>query len=132
MGESITMTGSRFEAYETGIHILFHGEAIVTGIKADSQGNWKGSFEVPEMRAGTYSVIAEGESTAKGDIRELNFKIEPGIVLSPDEGYVGMNVTATGRGFAAGKDVVIKYDGRQLATAGTNDKGSFDAKFCYA
>jgi hypothetical protein len=129
VGDTITMTGSRFAAYENGIHILFHGEAIVTGIKADSQGDWKGSFEVPEMPASTHSVIAEGESTAKEDIRELNFKIEPGIVLSPDAGYVGMNLTAIGRGFAAGKDVVIKYDGRQLATAGTNDKGSFEASF---
>jgi hypothetical protein len=129
VGDTITMTGSRFAAYENGIQILFHGEAIVTGIKADFQGDWERDFEVPEMPARTYSIIAEGESTAKEDIGELNFKIEPGIVLSPGEGYVGMNVTATGRGFAAGKDVVIKYDGSQLATAGTNDKGSFEASF---
>jgi hypothetical protein len=38
VGESITMTGSRFVASERGIQILFHGEVIVTGIKADSQG----------------------------------------------------------------------------------------------
>jgi hypothetical protein len=129
VGDIITMTGSRFAAYESGIQILFAGEAIVTGIKADSQGDWEGSFEVPEMPARTYSVIAKGESTPKEDISELNFKIGPGIMLSPDEGYVGMNLTATGRGFAASKDVVIKYDGSQVATAGTNDKGSFEISF---
>ena len=37
VGESITVTGSRFAAYESGIQILFYGEAIVTDIKADSK-----------------------------------------------------------------------------------------------
>jgi hypothetical protein len=129
VGESITMTGSRFAAYESGIQILFHGEAIVTGIKADSRGNWEGSFEVPEIPARTYSVTAEGKQTRKEGISELNFKIEPGIVLSPDAGYLGMNLTATGRGFAANEDVNITYDGRQVATAGTNDKGSIEISF---
>ena len=61
MGESITMTGSRFEANEKGIQILFDGQAVVTDIKADAQGYWEESFEVPEMPPGTYSVTAEGE-----------------------------------------------------------------------
>jgi len=129
VGESITMTGSEFAAYESGIQILFADQPVVTGIKANAQGDWEESFNVPEMRAGTYRVIAEGESTAKEDMSELNFKIEPGIVLSPDAGHVGMNVTATGRGFAASKDVVIKYDGSQAVTATTNATGSFVASF---
>ena len=129
MGDTITMTGSRFVAYEKNIQILFDGEAIVTGIKADAQGNWEGSFEVPEMPAGTYSVTAEGESTKKEDFSELSFEIEPDIVLPPDEGYVGMNLTVTGHGFATNKDVVVMYDGNQKATATTNDTGSFKAIF---
>ena len=59
------------------------------------------------MPMGMYSVTAGGEQTKKEDISELNFKIEPGIVLSLDEGYVGMNLTAIGRGFAANEDVDI-------------------------
>jgi hypothetical protein len=47
MGDAIMMTGSRFVAYEKNIQILFDGEAVVTGIKADSQGEWEESFEVP-------------------------------------------------------------------------------------
>jgi hypothetical protein len=130
MGDTITMTGSRFVAYEKNIQILFDGEAIVTGIKADAQGNWEGSFEVPEMPAGTYSVTAEGESTKKEDFSELSFEIKPDIVLPPDEeGYVGMNLTVTGHGFAANKDVAIMYDSNQKATATTNDTGSFVASF---
>ena len=129
VGESIMMTGSRFMAYEKNIQILFDREAVVTGIKADSQGNWEASFQVPEMPTGEYSVTAEGEQTKKEDISELSFTIKPGLVLSPDEGYVGMNLTVTGQGFAANEDMDIMYDGSQVATAETNDKGSFEASF---
>jgi hypothetical protein len=129
VGDTLTMTGSRFVAYEKNIQILFDGEAMVTGIKADSQGDWAGSFEVPEMPAGTYSVTTEGESTSTEDINELNFNIESDIVLPPDEGHVGMNLTVTGQGFAVNKDVVIMYDDSQVETASTNDKGSFEVSF---
>ncbi|MGA8848398.1 MAG: hypothetical protein WB564_01025 [Dehalococcoidia bacterium] len=129
VGDIITITGSEFVAYEKGIQILFAGQAVVTDIKANAQGDWEESFEVPEMPMGMYSVTAGGEQTKKEDVSELNFKIEPGIVLSLDEGYVGMKLTATGRGFSASEDVNIMCDGRQVATAGTNNKGSFEASF---
>lgn len=129
VGESITMMGSRFAANEKGIQILFDGQAVVTDIKADTHGDWEKSFEVPEMPTGTYSVIAEGEWTKKEDIIALSFAIKPGIVLSANEGHVGMDLTVTGRGFAANEDVVIMYNDSQVATATTNDKGSFEASF---
>jgi hypothetical protein len=129
VGDSIPMTGSRFVADEKDIQILFDGQAVVTGIKADSQGDWEASFKVPEMPTGTYSVTAQGEWTKKEDISALSFEIEPGIVLSLAEGHVGMNLTVTGHGFAANKDVNIMYDGNQKATATTNDTGSFKAIF---
>jgi hypothetical protein len=128
-GENITMTGSRFVANERGIKILFDGEALVTHIEADYEGNWEESFEVPNMPTGEYSVTAEGEQTRKEDLSELSFKIGSNIILSPDEGYVGMNLTVTGRGFASNEDVDIMYDGNQIATAETNDKGSFYVSF---
>jgi hypothetical protein len=129
VGESITVTGSRFTANEKDIKILFDGGSVVTDIKADNQGGWEESFQVPEMPTGTYSVTAEGELTPEEDSIELSFEIKPDIVLSPDEGYAGMNLTVTGHGFAADKNVVVKYDGSQKATATTNDQGSFEASF---
>jgi len=129
VGENITMTGSRFAANEGDIQILFDGEAVVTDIRANDEGNWEESFEVPEMPTGDYSVTTEGEQTRKEDFGELSFEIEPDIIPSPDEGYVGVNLTVTGRGFAADEDVNITYDGVQAATAETNDKGSFNVSF---
>jgi len=131
MGESITMTGSRFTAYEKNIQIWFDGQSVVTDIKADAQGDWEESFEVPEMPAGEYSVRAEGEWTRKEDVSGLSFEIKPDIVLSLVEGHVGMNLTVTGHGFAANEDMVIMYEDEdnQVATARTNTTGSFDASF---
>ena len=129
VGESITVTGVRFTTNEMNIRILFAGEGVVTDIKADAQGNWEESFRVPEMPGGTYGVTVEGDQTPKGEIGGLLFEIEPDIALSPEEGYAGMDLTATGHGFAANKNVVVKYDGSQKATAMTDDQGSFEASF---
>jgi len=129
VGDTITMTGSRFTAYEEGIKILLDGEAVVTDIKANSEGEWEESFEVPEKSAGIYSITAEGEQTSKEDVGELSFEIGVNIVVSPAEGHVGTGVTVTGVGFVVGEEVVIIYDGSQVASAETNDKGSFEASF---
>ena len=129
VGESITMTGSGFATNERDIKILFDGQAVVTEIRADDTGYWEENFKVPERPKGEYSVTAEGERTEKEDINELSFEIEPGIVLSPDEGHVGMNLTVTGGGFPTNKDVDIMYGGSQVATAKTNAKGSFEVSF---
>ncbi len=129
VGESITMTGSGFAANERDIKILFAGQAMVTDIRADAVGYWEEDFEVPEMPKGTYTVTADGERTKKEDITALSFEIKPGIVLSPDEGHVGMDLTVAGRGFAANKNVAIKYDDSQVETTETNNKGSFEVSF---
>jgi len=81
------------------------------------------------MPAGGYEVTAEGEKTNREDMSELLFEIQPHVVLSPDEGHVGINLTVTGHAFAANEYVVIMYDGSQVTTATTNDKGSFDVSF---
>jgi hypothetical protein len=129
VGDTITMMGSRFAASERDIKILFDGQAVVTDIEANPQGDWEASFEVPEMPTGEYSIIAEGQQTKKEDISEFSFEIEPDIMLSPTEGHMGTDLTITGRGFAADENVNITYDGSQIATATTNDKGSFDVSF---
>jgi hypothetical protein len=129
VGKTITMTGNRFAANERGIKILFDGEAVVTDIKANAQGEWEGNFEVPEMPTGEYSVTAEGEQTDKEDLGELSFEIEPDILLSAYQGHVGMDLTVTGCGFAANEDVNIIYDDSHVTTIETNDQGSFAAGF---
>ena len=133
VGDEIEMTGSGFESEERDITILFDGQAVATEIRADETGYWEGSFDVPEMPAGEYSVTAEGEQTPREDISALTFEIEPDLLLSPDRGHVGTNLTVTGRGFAADKNVVIEYDETEVeeltGTPRTNDDGIFEVSF---
>jgi len=129
VGDNITMTGSGFYAGERDIKILFAGEEAVTEVRADDRGYWEEVFKVPEMPTDTYSVTAEGEWTKQRDLDALSFEIEPGILLSPDQGHVGMNLTVTGRGFAINEDVSIMYDDSQVKTATTDAKGSFETSF---
>jgi hypothetical protein len=129
VGDAITMSGSRFATNENGITILFDDQAVVTDIEANSEGEWEEGFDVPEMPAGEHSVTAEGEHTSKEDVGGLSFEVQPDIVLSPAEGHVGTNVTVVGHGFAASTGVNISYNSGLVATAETNDLGSFDVSF---
>lgn len=129
-GENIIVTGNGFYAQDRYIKILFDGTEVETEIiRADENGYWQESFEVPEMPNGDYGVTSEGEVTQQEDISPLTFTIGPGVVLLPDEGHVGTNLTVIGHGFVTDGDVVIKYDGSQEATATTDDKGSFEVSF---
>lgn len=128
-GQRIEVSASGFTPNERGIRILFDGEAAATGILADDRGYWEESFHLPELPQGEYSLTAEGDRTRKEEIGELTFQIKPAIVLRPDQGHVGMNVTAAGRGFPADEEVVILYDGSPIATATADAQGSFDADF---
>jgi hypothetical protein len=129
VGDNITMTGNGFYAEERDIQILFAGEAVVTEARADERGYWEEVFKVPEMPTGTYSITAEGEWTKQRDLNALSFEIEAGILLFPDQGHVGMNLTVTGCGFAINEDVVIMYDDSQIKTATTDANGSFEVSF---
>ena len=128
-GDTVTMTGSKFAVSERGIEILFDGEVVAGDIKADSEGEWQASFDVPQMPAGEYSVTAEGDYTSKEDVGELSFEIQPEFMLSDDQGHVGMDLTVTGRGFPAYEDVIILYDDSQVAIAETDGEGAFEASF---
>jgi hypothetical protein len=129
VGESVLMTGSRFGAYEKDIEILFDGQAVVTGIKADGQGNWEETFDVPAMATGNHTVTASGSETPEEDVVGLGFEIRSDIVLSPTMGHVGTNVTVTGYGFAGDRVVSIMYDGSPEATATTDNEGNFEVSF---
>jgi hypothetical protein len=101
----------------------------VTGIKANSNGDWEATFQVPEMPAGNYVVTTEGEQTKREDAGQLGFHIGGYMAISPSEGHVGTDVTVTGNGFAVSQDVHIMYDGNEVTTAETDDGGNFDASF---
>jgi len=128
-GESVAVTGRGFATSERDITILFGGEAVKAQIRADTTGYWREILGVPERPKGTYNVTAYGESTPRGAVSAVNFNITPRLLLPSSEGHVGTNLTVTGGGFAANRDVDVMYDGGQVVTGRTDSKGSFNVTF---
>jgi hypothetical protein len=128
-GEGVAVTGRGFAAGERDITMLFGGEAVKTQLRADTAGYWRESFQVPERPKGTYNVTAYGESTPSSAVSAVNFNISPSLLLSPGEGHVSTNLTVTGKGFAANKDVDATYDGSKIVTGRTDSKGNFNVTF---
>jgi hypothetical protein len=132
LAESIAIIGTGFDGEDSYIKVLFAGEETETDpeiIRADENGDWEATFEVPDVPAGTYIVTAEGLSTRRADVNNIAFTIASGLVLSPAEGHVGMNLTVTGGGFTPDKPVVMKYDGGEVDTSRTDEGGGFEASF---
>jgi len=132
VGQTIAISATGFGANERNIRIVIDGKAVTTvpaSITADGTGRWNATFTVPEMPDGEYSLTAGGDHTGQSDVGEITFEIRPTLVLSPDEGHAGIEVTATGRGFAAGKDVAILYDETRVAAVTADADGSFEVTF---
>jgi len=123
-GTTVTVRGSGFEEDEEDIDILFDGKKVKENIMADEDGCWEGTFEVPQAAADTYDVTAEGETTDKADIDEVEFEVVPGISLSPTEGHVGTSLTVSGSGLPASTTVTVTYDGVNQSTGITTAEGS--------
>jgi hypothetical protein len=125
VGDTLTVKGSGFQEEERRIRILFDSTVVADDIRADEEGAWEETFTLPEMPKGEYDVTAEGDETDKDDIRAASFEVKAGLVLSPITGHVGTELTVSGSGFAADKEVIIKYDETQKATGTTDGLGSF-------
>jgi len=129
VGDSITVTGNGFDASEIGISVTYDGSQVGLGTSADAYGAWTITFDVPASAKGEHNIDAYGSYTSAADIAEKEFTISHKATLTPTEGYVGISLSVSGTGFAANQGVSIKYDGTQVATATSDNKGSFSASF---
>jgi len=127
VGDSITVTGSGFDASETGIGVTYDGTQVGPGTNADAYGAWTVTFDVPASAKGGHKIDAYGSSTSAGEIADKEFTVGPKAALTPAEGYVGISLSMSGTGFVASQVVSIKYDATQVATATSDSKGSFSA-----
>ena len=130
-GSSVTVIGSGFAAGETGITITFDGNQVASGISANSQGNWRGTFTVPASSLGSHTVRAGGSITQAVSLGGTNFGVTPGITLNPASGYVGGTVQISGSGFAANSPLTFTYDDNEIPAEGatTDATGSFVKSF---
>ncbi|MBI2979662.1 MAG: IPT/TIG domain-containing protein [Chloroflexi bacterium] len=127
-GTEVMVTGSGFRVSRL-ITITFNNSTIATAT-SDNSGAFTASFKVPVLAATTYKVEAsDGTNNAEAD-----FSIATSAGISPatsaaSPGHVGMQLTVSGSGFAAGGMVTVSYDGKPIATAPVSSDGKFSAIF---
>lgn len=123
IGDEITVKGSGFDAVRQCAVLWDNAQVAV--VNTDATGSVSLSFKVPSATRGSHTItISEGSNTVKQQV-----SIASSVKISPDSGNVGSSVTLTGTGFAAGKEITVKYDDIQVATSTTDASGSFTANF---
>jgi len=93
--------------------------------ETDKDGEFTSYILIPESIAGahTITVIVSGSEV------EIEFTVEPEIILSPTSGEANTEVTVSGTGFGRRKDVLIYFNNAGMATVTSGSDGSFDATF---
>jgi ketosteroid isomerase-like protein len=128
-GSQVTLSGSGFADGET-VSITFDGFPLAPSLSANSLGNWTGTITVPASASGTHVISAYGTVNRLGKVSGIDFKVQPGVSLSPPSGHVGGSVRITGLGFAANSNIKFTFDGQQLLPEATaNITGTFISSF---
>ncbi|MFH1648046.1 MAG: IPT/TIG domain-containing protein [Chloroflexota bacterium] len=124
----VEITGQSFAA-NTNITIEFGGDKVDIDdgdTKTNSSGNFESFFIVPEARAGKHTVTV----TIGGSVVEAEFTVEPDVIISPQSGEAGVEVTISGTGFARRpRQVNIYFNNNQVTAETMDSNGSFSAKF---
>jgi hypothetical protein len=130
VASDLVVTGAGFNSNESGIEITYSGTAIVSGVMADSKGNWQSTFKIPPSRSGV-QIIDAGGTTPATEVDNRNFTVIPKIDINPVAGGVGTMVTVYGTGFGASESgITIGYDGLKVKTAIASDiRGSWQSNF---
>jgi hypothetical protein len=121
-GATITFTGVTDNA--TAGWTLYWGTTAGTALASGvaSGGIASGTFTVPEIAAGVYTVVLMDNITTI--TASAAFTVNPSLTVSPVSGTPGTSVTVTGHGFAAAETGLnLTFDGAAVVsgqTAGAN------------
>jgi len=128
MGTALTGTGSGYVPNST-VTIVFNSTTGVVTLAATTNASSTGAlsvaFVVPQVAAGSYTVITNGGS---GYSAHAKFTVESKakIALSPKTGTNGTTVTITGSNFASNSVLTIKFDNKKWTTGESSSTGTID------
>jgi hypothetical protein len=138
-GQDLTVYGSNF-TYDEYVDIYYDAdddgdlapEEWMGDAKADSEGEFHVTFEVPESYKGFHEVYAENTEYQNAS---ADFNVKPGLTVNPEDGPVGSNVRVKGQGFAEdeGSIELRYYPGSSYETVLDNieadENGSWEKAF---
>ena len=128
-GAKVTVEGTGFGKRED-ITVSFDGsEVAISGDdRADSDGSFTATFNVPEVGIGTYDIEVEDDDNNDATA-EFTIAITAKISIDPVKGNASTRVTVTGIGFKAASPVKITYDNTQVAVATADINGALSESF---
>lgn len=132
--DAITVSGSGFAANaDISLHIQagqteYYLNMIPSAVNADSKGSWSAVFTVPLVSTGNWNIKAYAGNNLEAS---TVLAVKASIVLSPDSGASGDEVSVSGFGFNPSKSITLKYNGAAIKTTGitTDGNGYFTAVF---
>jgi len=119
-GTTVSVTGTGFTADSTVLIYFPDMSTLKTSASTGPTGYFYAAFTIGEYPAGSKSLWV-----LDGTFYHITFTITPIIGLSSSSGEVGDQITVTGVGFAADKDVTITFAGEEVGTTTTTSLGSF-------
>ena len=123
VSDEITVKGSGFSSGKQCT--VQWDNTQIAAATTDVNGSFSLTFKIPAAPRGSHVVtISEGSNTI---MQQMN--VASAVKITPDSGNVGSTVTLSGTGFAAGKEITVKYDSVEVAKSTTDATGSFTAGF---
>lgn len=131
VGSTVAVQGNGFDKQETGIKILFDGNAAASGLEANTSGSWLYTLKIPPAFKGNHAISAAGSTTPSTEVGNLVYNVTPSIAVNPGSGWVGRVITASGKGFGnAETNIAVIYDDVLVKSNVTADlNGSWQTNF---
>jgi hypothetical protein len=125
----VEITGEDFIS-KKDIEIDFDGHEIDIedgDDKTDSNGDFQSFIIIPESTAGDHTITVIVSSSEV----EVDFTVEPDIIITPQSGEAGTEVTISGTGFARRPEQAVIYFNNQSVNVfgDMNTSGSFSTTF---
>ena len=128
VGDTVTVTGSAFNPGHL-IDIYFDGRFAGAYVTATPAGTITTSFIVPDVGTGTYLVRARNFDTQQW-VDTVTFVVSSSeITIAPDNGAVGDEVEISGVGYTSGEDIIVEYDGDEVAIQSGDDDTDSGGEF---
>ncbi len=127
VGTDVIVNGTGFSAGYT-VTVYYHnviGEKLGTVVASDT-GTFSYPFTIPLSTAGEHKIMAEN---AAGNVAETSFEVIPSVTLNHSSGSPGSLLKVSGTGFGFRSQVSIDFGIYTVASARTDEYGSFSVEF---
>lgn len=135
VGTSIIITGTNFDSFKGDTIYIFFDDKEIPGsrLPVSEKGVFTTQFVIPGGSVpGRHWIRIKSAVGSTSFLAENSLFVEaPALIPDATEGPVGTNVTASGRGFYAGRTVTLYYNNLTRDKIGTVSASS-DGKFSFS